>query len=320
MPEKILLAVDGSESGFEVVSIVGNLIKHHPDLHLFLFHCVQEMTALLPGELYAGIETSYPLKPADHERLGNAVFAEALRRLRAVEFPESRITCKTKAFSVDPAQDILAEAESGQFRTIALGRRGLNRWQTLLLGSVSNKVAHYARHRTIWIVDAPVHESVEVLVAMEGLPDARALVAYLGEFIARIPGMTYTFIHLLPPVPPALWDDGHILGAAERRDRQGDIDRWRSEYRRKVESFMTQGRELLIQKGVPEEKVTLLIQPTKEGIARDLLHEASARECRLLVMGKRSLQEKKPFLMGSHANKILQNLKGAILCLVDADS
>lgn len=320
MPEKILLAVDGSESGYEVVSIVGNLIKNHPDLQLTLIHCVLEVTALLPQELYAGIEVSPTIKPADQERLGNAIFGESLRRLRAIGIPERRITFKMKTFSADPAVDILAEAESEKIRTIAVGRRGLNRLQTLLLGSVSNKVAHYAKRHTVWIVDTPVHESPGILVAMEGIPDARALAAYLAEVIAPIPGMEYLFIHLLPPVPPIFWDDGHILDPAERRDRQGDIDRWRSAYRQKVESFMIEGRDLLIQKGVLGQNVSVVIQPTTQGIARDLLHEADARKCQLFVMGKRSFQEKKPFLMGSHANKILQNLKGAILCLVDSDS
>jgi nucleotide-binding universal stress UspA family protein len=38
----------------------------------------------------------------------------------------------------------------------------------------------------------------------------------------------------------------------------------------------------------------------------------------MVVMGKKSFHERKPFLMGSHANKVLQNVKGAVLCLVDS--
>ncbi|MGO9375126.1 MAG: hypothetical protein ACLQBD_23940 [Syntrophobacteraceae bacterium] len=42
-----------------------------------------------------------------------------------------------------------------------------------------------------------------------------------------------------------------------------------------------------------------------------------AHKFQLVVMGKKSFHERKPFLMGSHASKILQNAKGVILCLVD---
>ena len=55
----------------------------------------------------------------------------------------------------------------------------------------------------------------------------------------------------------------------------------------------------------------------REGIARDLLIEMDAHKFQVVVMGKKSFHERKPFLMGSHAAKILQNAKGVILCLVD---
>ena len=318
MSEKILLAVDGSERAFEAVSIVGTLIKDHPHLHLVILHCVQQMAGLLPGELCGGLEASCVLPPTDQERVGRAVLEEAHRRLQAAGFPENRATFKVKKDSGDPSQDILAEAEGDRIQTIAVGRRGLNQLQTLLLGSVSNKVAQYARHHTVWIVDTPVHESPRVLVAMEGAPDARALTAYLAKLIAPIPAMEFTLIHLVPPLPPTFWDDGHILGRAEQEDRQDYIERWRSESRQKMERLMSEGRDLLIERGVPEKNVTIVLRPMKEGIARDLLNEIETKKYQLVVMGKRSFLERKPFLMGSHASKILQNLKQAILCLVDA--
>ena len=318
MAEKILLAVDGSLRGFEAVSIVGNLVKDHPDLSVYLFHCVQELSGLLPGELCVGMDATCLLKPADQERLGNMIFEEARRRLLAVGFPENRIEFKLKAVSVDPALDIQTEAESRKIRTIALGRRGLSQVKTLLLGSVSNKVAQYAQHHSVLIVDSPVQESRKVLVPLEGVADARALTSYLAEFVAPIPRLEYTFFHLMPPVPPTFWDDGHVLSPAEQRDRQDRVEKWRSEYRNTVEKFMAESRSMLLEKGVPERSVTITIQSIKEGIARDLLNEIEAKQYQLVVIGKRSFQERKPFLMGSHANKVLQTLRGAMLCLVDS--
>jgi nucleotide-binding universal stress UspA family protein len=318
MAEKILVAVDGSKRGFDAVSIVGNLVKDHPDLHLYLFHCVQELSGLLPGELCVGLEATCLLKPADQERLGSMIFEEGRRRLLAVGFPENRMEFKLKAVGVDPAIDIQTEAESGKMRTIALGRRGLSPVKTLLLGSVSNKVAHYAQHHSVWIVDTPVRESRKVLVPVEGTADVRALTTYLAESVALIPGLKYTLFHLMPPIPPAFWDDGHVLSPPEQRDRQGRVEKWRSEYRQKAEQFMSEGCKLLLEKGVPEQNVTVIVQATKEGIARDLLNEIESNKYQLVVIGKRSFQERKPFLLGSHANKILQNLTGAMLCLVDS--
>jgi nucleotide-binding universal stress UspA family protein len=318
MSQKILLAVDGSERGFEAVSIVGNLIKEHPDLHLMLFHCVPQMAGLLPGELSVGLETSSLLTAADQKKAGDLILEESRRRLLAVGFSESRIELKLKANSIDPAQDIQAEAESGEIPTIAVGRRGLSQVKSLLLGSISSKVAQYALRHSVWIVDTPVPESRKVLVPVEGIADAQAVTTYLAETMAPIPRLEFTFLHLMPPMPPTFWDDGHILGSTEQRDRQSSVEKWQAEYHKNVEKFLEEGRKLLIEKGVPEQNMTRVIQPVKEGIARDLLNEVAADKYQVVVMGKRSFHERKPFLMGSHANKILQNLKGAILCLVDS--
>ena len=318
MEKKILTAVDGSEKGFQAVSILGRLLKDQPDVDLVLFHCVQQLAILAPGEVCAISDEACQLPLSAQERLGNAILQEAHKRLTEAGFPETRIQLKLKLDSVDPAQDILKEAESEGIRTIAVGRRGRSQLENLLLGSVSSKVAQYARERAVWIVDTPVHESNNVLVAMEGVPDARPLTSYTAEYLASVPKLRFTLLHLMPPIPPTFWDDGHILGPAEQKDRQTRIDKWRTEWTQRVEKFMDDTRSALKERRVPEKSIETQILPTKEGIARDLLNIISEQKCQVVVMGKRSFLERKPFLLGSHANKVLQNAKGAVICLVDA--
>lgn len=318
MEKRILLAVDGSKNGFEAVSIVGSFLKDQSDVNVVLFHCVQQLAIFMPGDLATGVDEPYRLPTNDQEKFGNAVLEEAGRRMLETGFPESRLQLKLKKDSIDPAQDILKEAESEGIRTIALGRRGRGQLESLLLGSVSSKVAQYSKHQTVWIVDSPVHQTQRVLIAMEGIPDSRALTFYTADYMSKIPGLKFTFLHLMPPIPPTFWDDGHILGPSEQKDRQARIEKWASDWIRKVEQFMSEARITLIDRGVPEKNIETLILPTKEGVARDLLNEIAEHQFHMVVMGKKSFHERKPFLLGSHANKILQNAKGAILCLVDS--
>jgi nucleotide-binding universal stress UspA family protein len=314
MEKKILLAVDGSENGFKTVSAVGQLLKDKSDHDLILFHAVQQLASL-----YAGLSEVEPKMPfKEQEKAGNAVLARAQSLLLDTGFPKDRIMLKLRLDSTDPGQDILAEAENGKIRTIALGRRGRGQLETLLLGSVSGKVAQYAEHRSVWIVDTEVDPTRKVLVAMEGVPDSRALTYYTAEVLAPIPELHFTFFHLMPPVPPTFWDDGHILAPTEQKDRQSRVEKWRTDWLQQVQKFMSEGRDTLMHRGVPEKSIETLILQTKEGIARDLLNEIEQHKFQMVVMGKRSFRERKPFLMGSHANKILQSVKGAILCLVDS--
>jgi len=48
MDTRILMAVDGSDKGFEAVSILGRLLKDQPGAHLILFHCLQQLQTLAP--------------------------------------------------------------------------------------------------------------------------------------------------------------------------------------------------------------------------------------------------------------------------------
>lgn len=318
MDKKLLFAVDGSPRGLESVSVLGSVVKDQPELTVVLFHCVQQMASMLPGELAVDVEGSIGLPQVDLKKAGNRILEESRRRLVETGFPESRIELKLKLDSLDPGQDIMSEAVTSSIRSVALGRRGRSAIEALLIGSVSSKVAQYAKDRTVWIVDTPVPHTRRVLIAMEGAPDCRALAKYTAGYIAPIPDLKYTFLHLMPPVPPTFWDDGHILGSAEQKDRQSRIERWATDWIQKVEGFMMEARSLLVERGVSERSIETRIEPTKEGVARDLLNEIAKNEFEVVVMGKKSFHERKPFLLGSHANKILQSTKNAVLCLVDA--
>jgi nucleotide-binding universal stress UspA family protein len=314
----ILVAVDGTEKGLQTVSILGDLLRDRKDLHIVLLHCVQQVATLFPGELCVDIEESCKMSSKAQEKIGNTVLRESLLRLTAAGFPKDNVDLRLKLDSMDPAQDIIEQAVQERIQTIVVGRRGRSLVENLLLGSISSKVAQYSRGKNVWIVDAPVSESNRVLIAMEGVPECRALSYYAADLIAGCPGFQYTLLHLLPPVPPTFWDDGHILGDTEQKDRIGRIDKWKSEWTERVEKFMTEAGDLLVERGVPEGNVEKLILPTKEGVARDLLAEIDAHKFRVVLMGKKSFHERKPFLMGSHASKVLHNARATILCLVDS--
>ncbi|MGC8491464.1 MAG: universal stress protein [Syntrophobacteraceae bacterium] len=311
----ILAAVDGTKKGLEMVSVLGRLLKERDDVKLVLLHCVPKVATLLPEDLYMDVEGSN--KYGTQEKLGQAVLKAASEKLTEAGFPESNIELRCKIDSVDPAADILEQAQSERIATIAVGRRGRSQVETLLLGGVSAKVAQYAGETAVWVVDVPAYDSMNVLIAMEGTPESRALSEYAADFFAPGRSMSYSFMHIIPSLPPEFWDDGHILNETEQKQRQALIEKWRVEWTGAVERSMGEGRKLLLERGVDPQKVETLVLPTREGIVRDLLAEIEAHRFQVVVLGKRSFRGKKPFLLGSHASKILNNSRGAIVCLVN---
>lgn len=312
----ILVAVDGTERGLEAVAVLGRLLKGRKDLALVLLHCVQQVATLLPGDLCRDVERHARFARTDQEEIGNVVLGESLRRLTEAGFPGENVEMRLRLDSMDPARDILTEADRERIQTIALGRRGRSQMEDLLLGSISGKVAQYGSGKSVWIVDAAVNETGKVLVALEGVPESRALSSYAADFFAACPGFRFAFLHLMPRVPPTFWDDGHIMGDPEQKDRQARIEKWKSEWTGRVDMLMSEARGLLLEKGVPDRDIKTITRPIREGIGRDLLDEIHGNRYQVVVMGKKSFHYRKAFLMGSHASKILQNVKAAVLCLV----
>ncbi len=315
MQKKILFAVDGSQRCLEALSTVGELLKKQADCHLTLLHCVEHLSNLYTVEA-DGVDASKVFANRAEE-IGNSVLEKSKGVLLASGFPAERTQVKVELGSEDPAEDILRQAQEKDISTVVLGRRGLSKIGRFVLGSVSNKVAHYSGRTAVWIVDTPVHKSRKVLLAVEGVQDCHALTHYAGEFFGSIPGLEFTLLHLIPPVPPAFWDDGHILSPEEKKDRKAHTEKWRSEWMKQAEKYMSEGRNFLILKGVPPENVTTTIVPTREGVASDLLKDIEDKHYEIVLMGKKSFHKKSPYLLGNRANKLLHKTRGVILCMLD---
>ncbi|MGO9314100.1 MAG: universal stress protein [Syntrophobacteraceae bacterium] len=222
--QTILVAVDGTERGLETVSILGRLLKDREGLNIVLLHCVQQIATLLPGDLCMDIEETSRLPAGDQEKVGQAVLQASLSKLSEAGFPKANVELRLKLDSLDPALDIINQAEIERTRTIVVGRRGRSQVEALLLGSVSAKVAQYGRGKVVWIVDAPVNDSMKVLIAMEGVPESRELSNYAADLFGPCRQLSYTFMHIMPPVPPPVlgrWPYSRL----NRAERQAEPDR-----------------------------------------------------------------------------------------------
>jgi len=316
--QRFLMAVDGSTGCNESLVSMARILKEVPDCKVLLYHCVQSLGSAhfrALGEL----SQQYEVSAEAEKRMGGGILEQSRNVFLENGFPESNIEVQLKLNSDDPAMDIVGEAKQKNIGTIVLGRRGLSPVETILVGSVSRRVAEYSGAISVWVVDAPLNQTQKVLIAVQGVPGGRMLNRHAAENTSPLPYSEYAFVHIMPPMPPYLWDDGHILDPAERAARKAQIDKWQSDYKRQFEDVMAEGKNALIQNGIRAENITMRVEPARIGIARDLLDEIAREHYQMVMIGKKSLQKKTPFLLGSFANKLLQNAKGVILCLVGSE-
>lgn len=313
MEKKILFAVDGSQNCTEALKEAGGFLKNDPHYRVLLYHCVPELQSLYPGEMMSpgGMKDQF-------EEAGKHVLEACRRVLSETGIPVEQIEMKLKMGSVAPSLDILNEAADSKIQTVMCGRRGTTPKKGLLIGSTSSRLSQYGTLRTIWVVDAPVHQTGNILIAMQGSPDSRALTYYAAEFFAPVPGLSYTLLHFLPKLPPRFWDHGRILNDREESDKNREVGEWRDDTMREVEKFLSEARDALVGGGVPGDNVRTRILYSKSDIASDMLDQIERNRYHFVLIGKKSSKEQKPFLLGSNANKILKNAKNTILCLVDS--
>lgn len=318
MERKILMPVDGSEVSREAAAAVGGLFKDQPDCRIDLLHCAQPSPLSYPREIRPS--TSYPqgMPVALQEKLAKVILDEAKRALLNAGFPEERMRFKIRMNSENPVADILDEADKAKIYNIVVGRRRLTPMQRVVVGGVSDKLPSSAYSRTVWIVDPPVEPTRRVLVAMDGSPDCRKLTYYMSEMFASLPGMRFTLIHFLPQLPPAYWDDGHILTEKEREERNDWKFEWKTGYQQQVERYLSEARDSLINGGVPTEHVETQIIPARYEITNGLLKEITGKDYQFILLGKRSFRKERTLPLGSTTGSILQKSSNRILCLVDS--
>jgi nucleotide-binding universal stress UspA family protein len=317
MHNLVLLPVDDSTPSREAAATLGRLLKNRNGSQMLVLHCSQHMATVYQEELFHSAEAPKLIAQAQEKR-GKEVLEACRDAIVNAGFPADKVQVKLKMDSVDPAQDILNEAEKQKAETVAIGRRGRSKMETLLLGSVSSKVAQYARHKTVWVVDPHVSPSQKVLIGLEDHPESLSLVKYAAQWLAPIPDLHFTLFHLMPSQPPTFWDDGHILNAEEQKQRQLQREQWRRSWVERVEKILDEGRNVLMSTGVAAANVATRINTITQGIAQDLLNDIEQNGYQVVVIGKKSFRQAKPFNLGSHANKLLFGVKSTILVIVDS--
>lgn len=159
MKSNILLAVDCSESSIKAVHYVAGLLGNNHDISVTLFHVLLPV----PPELLE----SGTLQEADEINRKEAAWEEAEREieckclepmidiLKEAGFSEEQIQTKHSAPlpEFDVAHAILEECETGDYDTIVMGKRGMSRVKSFLVGSVTEKVFRHSKGMAVWVIE-----------------------------------------------------------------------------------------------------------------------------------------------------------------------
>jgi len=156
----------------------------------------------------------------------------------------------------------------------------------------------------------------KLLIALDSSEGAWHAVDYVAETFGTTPAVQVTLLHILSGLPPAFWDDGHILGDKERQSRQRLVGNWQTEQEKRWQGLVKKAHGRLMAAGFPQEAVTNKFKPKYYDVAEDILTEAATGGYDTIVMGRRGLGMAKSLLLGSVTTKVVQNAKGCAVAIV----
>ena len=180
----------------------------------------------------------------------------------------------------------------------------------------------------------------KILVALDASAGAWRAVEYVARTFGPTPGVEIVLFHILTGLPPAFWDDGHVLIAKEKESRQRLVANWQNEQEKNLQDQEKEARERLIAQwqadqeknwqgvvgkakdtlvaaGIPAASVTAKFKPKHYDVAEDLVNEAVSSGCSTIVLGRRGLGKAKTLILGSVTSKVVNNAKGCAVTIVE---
>ncbi len=156
----------------------------------------------------------------------------------------------------------------------------------------------------------------KLLIALDSSEGAWRAVEYVAQTFGKTPGTQATLLHILSGLPPALWDDGHVLQEKEREARQRLVAAWQKDQEKKWQDLVNKAHQHLTKAGLPQGALTNKFKPKYFDVADDILDEAQTGAYDTIIMGRRGLGKAKALLLGSVTRKVVDGAKGCAVTIV----
>ena len=295
---KLLVGIDGSEISDYALNLaihIGDAFSSQVDLiHVHSLPITAPVSTPLYDPLSAGPILS-PMPEWQIEELRKNVAKDGAmveQRKKLVEQSGLRCTA-TSIESEDVADEIIGRARDGEYGLIVMGSRGLSGLHSLILGSVSKKVAKDAK-TSVLIVKNKFEGLPKILLGYDGSEESKQALYATAELGLK-------FSAQVDPVGVV-----SILRSSESTVMPENVSTWEKEMSDHVREAVALLKELGITKC---EGKTIDFSDAAKGI----IEVASAGSYDLIAVGNRGYGRLKSFFLGSVASGVADGAKTNVL-------
>ena len=302
MKKKILAAVDGSIYSSNSLDYLILLFRQNQDFNVDLFAAVS-----------SGCGDQNWMSDSDAQRLvqqrktrAEKYLRDAQERLIRNGFSEENITTFAHTSGEGITNSIHHFAEKNFYDALLIGRRGVGRVGEMLLGSVSADLVRKCHEIPIWIIDGKV-TSTRFLLAVHTCTHSLMAADHLAFIFRDNPKAEVYIYHSLSAfgsTPPAEAEEFHSRWGAKWCETHLDLDT----------CLYKAHSRILIENGIPEERIVHL--PPRRGIhpSHDLLRQAKKHKCGTIVIGRRDRVDKG--FLGGVSDRITKNAQNIAVWLI----
>jgi nucleotide-binding universal stress UspA family protein len=150
-PDRIMVAVDGSESSLRAVDHISFMLMGNPNVEVTFLHVMSNAREFYEESLdeEPSAELEDLVTSGDKKRI-DQFYSTAVKKFKDAGLSESQIDTQTVEGRRRPGKVIIETAEKGNFGTVVIGRRGINK--AFFTGSVSHYVINKASGCALWVV------------------------------------------------------------------------------------------------------------------------------------------------------------------------
>jgi nucleotide-binding universal stress UspA family protein len=309
--KKILIAVDGSSYSLHAIKYVVTLCSRSA-MEVSLLHVLPMASEELLWQISmdedfkSRIKEKYERFNDECHRAAQKFLDEAKEIMVSSGYVPDVIMTMLRQWQSGIARDIMAEAKKG-YDAVVIGRRGIGRVESLMLGSVSAQVVQGVDWLPVWVIGGEILSS-KMLLAVDASLNSRQAVIYAAPYAAQTEAEV-TLLHVVrkffPGWSPYLTSAGEEIETELHENLKAKIQGMFDEYKRCLENA-----------GVDPDRIRTVCTIGSYSRAADILATAREGKCGTVIMGRRGISAVRQFIMGRVTTKVLNAAEGLAVWIV----
>jgi nucleotide-binding universal stress UspA family protein len=147
---RLMVAVDGSESSMRVIDHLGHIFQGNQDVRFQLLHVIPRLVESCGIDFGDGRNRLEMVGKRGAHHCIDHFYDKALVKFKTAGIQTHQIEIQILENKLNPGKAIIQTAAEGQFGTLVIGRRGMNR--SFFTGSVSRYAINRAENTALWLV------------------------------------------------------------------------------------------------------------------------------------------------------------------------